>query len=61
VTPRSRYWSRHMRPKLVGGTLIFMGLLVLLVTQLILPGFSRIGWGVGIGLVVLGGLMLLEG
>lgn len=61
MTPRSRYWSRHMRPKLVGGTLIFIGLLVLLVTQLILPGCSKIGWWAGIGLAILGGLLLVEG
>jgi hypothetical protein len=60
VTPRGRYWSRHMMPKLLGGALICAGILVLLFTQIVMPRFAMYGWWVGLGLVLLGGVMIVD-
>lgn len=47
-------------PKLVGGALIFAGIMVLLVTQFVRPGLAKIGWWLGAGLIALGTVPLLE-
>ncbi len=60
MTPRARYWSRHMMPKLWGGALICSAILVLLFTQVIKPGLAIYGWWVGLGLMLLGGLLLVD-
>ncbi len=59
MTPRLRYWSRFMRSKLLGGFLIGVALMVLVVTQVLFPGFSLSGWVVGLALFLAGGFILL--
>jgi len=49
-----------MMPKLLGGALICAGILVLLFTQIVMPRFSMYGWWVGLGLILLGGVMLVD-
>lgn len=59
MTPRFRYWSRFMRSKLLGGALIGVALILLVLTQILFPGFSTAGWVSGMCLFVLGGLLML--
>lgn len=49
-----------MMPKLWGGALICSAILVLLFTQVIKPGLAIYGWWVGLGLMLLGGLLLVD-
>ena len=59
MTLASRHWWREMGLKVVGGLMIFAGILITSLSHVVVPQYAGIGLIVGLAMVGVGAFLIL--